>query len=252
MRSSILSLVCLVFLLGMVTSASAWLPFAEEGALEKRAETTADATSSEDASATASHESTETADKTASDKTATGTSTDSKTNTKSDSKTTATSSVSINPAAGAGIGHNVTFAWNYTSLTISPSAVDVVASCSANSATYTLTSNMTVKETGSVVWDTNATQTIPFLTATYTLFVVDSDKSLGDTAEAGHLGSQIGFNFGMYWPQKATPLNKFLCATCNGAISEAQRQGLKFAFGMAAITIATFTWFSGSFGLFAI
>lgn len=34
-------------------------------------------------------------------------------------------------------------------------------------------------------------------------------------------------------------------------MSEVQRQGLKFAFGMAAITIATFSWFSGSFGLFA-
>lgn len=192
------------------------------------AETTSDATSSEAASTTASHESSETSDtKTASDKTVTGTSTDTKTDSKTDSKTnsktTATTSISINPAAGAGgislitpaatattyykIGHNVTFAWNYTSLSVTPSAVDVVASCSANSATYTLTSNMTVKETGSVVWDTNATQTIPFLTATYTLFVVDSDKSLGDTARAGHLSSQIGFNFGMYWPQKATPLN---------------------------------------------
>lgn len=187
-------------------------------------DTTTDATSSEAPSTTASQESSETSDtKTASDTSVTGTSTDTKTDAKSNSKTTATTSISINPAAGAGgismitpavtaatyykIGHNVTFAWNYTSLIVTPSAVDVVASCSANSATYTLTSNMTVKETGSVVWDTNATQTIPFLTATYTLFVVDSDKSLGDTASAGHLSSQIGFNFGMYWPQKATPLN---------------------------------------------
>lgn len=182
-------------------------------------ETTADATTADAttdaASSTASDSESDT--KTATDETATGT------NSKTDAKTTATSSVSINPAAGAGgismitpattattyykIGHNVTFVWNYTSLTVTPSAVDVVASCSLNRATYTVTSNMSVKATGSVVWDTNATQTIPFLTATYTLFVVDSEKSLGDTASAGHLGSQIGFNFGMYWPQKPTPLD---------------------------------------------
>ena len=39
------------------------------------------------------------------------------------------------------------------------------------------------------------------------LFVVDSDKSLTDTASAGHLGSNIGYSFGMYIPQSPTPLN---------------------------------------------
>lgn len=108
------------------------------------------------------------------------------------------------------IGHNVTFVWNYTSLSVTPSAVDVVASCSLNSATYTVSSNMSVKETGSLVWDTGkfqASATVPLLTATYTLFVVDSEKSLDDTASAGHLGSNQGFSFGMYIGSKATPLN---------------------------------------------
>lgn len=247
MRSVFLNCVCVVLLLAVITSASPWLAFAEDGMLDRRAgakptllsymgriltlvDTTPEPTSSEAASNTASSEPSETSHvssetKTASDKTdaKTDSKTHSKTDSKSNSQATATSSISINPAAGAGgfsmitpaattttyykIGQNVTFAWNYTSLTITPSAVDVLASCSANSATYTLTSNMTVKETGSVVWDTNATQTIPFLTATYTLFVVDSNKTIGDVVSAGHLGSQIGFNFGMYWPQKPTPLN---------------------------------------------
>jgi hypothetical protein len=66
---------------------------------------------------------------------------------------------------------------------------------------------MTVKETGKVVWDTNATQTVPLLSATYTLFVVDSEKDLDDTASAGHLSSNIGYNFGMYLSQGYTPLN---------------------------------------------
>lgn len=70
---------------------------------------------------------------------------------------------------------------------------------------------MTVKETGKVVWDTNATQTVPLLSATYTLFVVDSEKDIDDTASAGHLSSNIGYSFGMYLSQAYTPLNgKFL------------------------------------------
>ena len=108
------------------------------------------------------------------------------------------------------VGQDVTFVWNYTSLSVTPSAVDVVATCSLNSATYTLTQNMSVDATGSVVWDTGKYQssaTIPLLTATYTLFVYDASKSLSDIASPGHLGSNIGYSFGMYIPQSYTPLN---------------------------------------------
>lgn len=108
------------------------------------------------------------------------------------------------------IGQTITFVWNYTSLSVSPTAVDVVASCSLNSVTYTVTQNMSMEATGTAIWDTGAYQanaTIPLLTATYTLFVVDSDKSLTDTASAGHLGSTVGYSFGMYIPQSPTPLN---------------------------------------------
>lgn len=108
------------------------------------------------------------------------------------------------------VGDDVTFVWNYTSLSVTPTAVNVLASCSLNSATYTLSSNMSVQQTGKVVWDTKkyqANATIPLLTATYTLYVVDVNGTMGDVAEAGHLGSQIGFNFGMYLPQSYTPLN---------------------------------------------
>jgi hypothetical protein len=180
------------------------------------------------------------------------------------------------PTAGATtyykIGDYVTFAWNYTSLLVTPSAVNVLATCTMNSATYTLTSNMTVEETGKVVWDTGkyqANATVPLLTATYTLYVVDVEKDIGDTASPGHLGSQNGYLFGMYSPQAYTPLNgmllffyvyltkhtdpniEFNCATCNGALSDIERQALKFAFGMVMITIASFTWFAGDFGVFS-
>lgn len=109
------------------------------------------------------------------------------------------------------VGQDVTFVWNYTSLTVTPSAIDVVASCSLNSATYTLTQNMSVAPTGTLIWDTGkyqSTATIPLLTATYTLFVYDASKSLGDIPQPGYLGSLIGFPFGMYIPEKYTPLNR--------------------------------------------
>lgn len=158
---------------------------------------------------------------TASDSTSTNTKTD--TSTKSKSETT-TTSISINPAAAAGgismitpassstsyyrIGQNVTFVWNYTSLSVTPSYVNVVASCSLNSETYTISSNMSVKPTGSVVWDTDASMTVPLLTATYTLYVYDASKSLGDIPSAGYLSSLIGYDFGMYINQAYTPLNR--------------------------------------------
>jgi hypothetical protein len=130
---------------------------------------------------------------------------------------------------------------------------------------------MSVKATGSVIWDTGKYQssaTIPLLTATYTLFVYDSSKEIDDTASAGHLSSQNGYSFGMYTPQSYTPLNgkfplqilnykhiltlpEFMCATCSGALSETSRQALKFTFGMAVVTFASFTWFAGSAGIFS-
>lgn len=240
--------------------------------------TTASVTSASTDTATTTGTATITDTATTTDKTTTGT----------NPKTTATTSISINPAAGAGgismitpaatattyykIGQDVTFVWNYTSLSVTPSAVNVVASCSLNSATYTLTQNMSVDPTGTMIWDTGkfqASATMKLLTATYTLFVYDASKSLEAIAQAGYLSGQIGYSFGMYIPQSYTPLNRksshqampvlsvsltsseFHCATCNGALSDIQRQGLKFAVGMAAITIASFTWFVGGLGIFS-
>ncbi|KAJ5696513.1 hypothetical protein N7536_006925 [Penicillium majusculum] len=287
MRCFILSVLCTILLLGTVSSAWPWGPYgAVLGAsLDKRADTT-DTTNAETsesttvastASKTSSGTTTGTNTDTNSD-TETGTATDSETTgtatgtkTTGKSKTTATSSISIDPAAAAGgvsmitpasssttyykIGEDVTFVWNYTSLSVTPSAVNVVASCSLNSMTYTLSSNMTVKQTGSVIWDTGKYQksaTIPLLTASYTLIVYDASKDIDDTASAGHLSSQNGgYVFGMYTPQPYTPLNQFKCATCSGALSETSRLAIKFTVGMAVITFASFTWFAGSAAVLA-
>ena len=108
------------------------------------------------------------------------------------------------------IGDWVTFAWNYTSLSVTPTAIDVLASCSANQGTYTLAVNQSVAPTGKILWDTGAyqsTATLPLLTETYTLIVYDADSSISATSQAGYLAVSDDFTFGMYSPQPYTPLS---------------------------------------------
>ncbi|KAJ6084278.1 hypothetical protein N7486_011078 [Penicillium sp. IBT 16267x] len=267
----ILSILYTFLLLGTIAAAWPWSNYGEVfggNMVDKRAASTSEQTNTV-ASQTSTETSTNTktaSDETTSSSTTTGTSKHSNT-----TSATTTSSVSINPAAAAGgismmtpdsstttyykIGQNITFVWNYTSLIVSPTAVDVVASCSLNSATYTVTKNMSMEATGTAIWDTGEyekTATIPLLTASYTLFIYDADKSLTDTATAGYLGSNIGYAFGMYFTQSPTSLSGFFCVTCNGALSDTTRQGLKFVVGMAMLTVLSFTWFAGSFGLFSL
>ncbi|PYI12011.1 hypothetical protein BO78DRAFT_357447 [Aspergillus sclerotiicarbonarius CBS 121057] len=280
MRSmSRIFVLCLFLLLGTLTTAWPWRP---HGEMLRRADTTAAESATTGAAATTESASktdsvTKAASATGTDTTVSGTGTQATTHTGTatgkTSKATSytnTSSISINPAAGAGgismltptegatsyyrIGDYVTLAWNYTSLTISPTAVNVVASCSLNSATYTISTNMTMGPTGKVIWDTRkyqANATVPLLTASYTLIVWDASKALTETASAGYLSAASGYTFGMYSSQPYTPLNGFVCATCSSAFSEIERLGLKFTMGMATITILSFTWFAGGAGIFS-
>jgi len=147
----------------------------------------------------------------------------------------------------------VTFAWNYTSLSVTPSAVDVLASCSLNSATYTIATNLSITgATQAVTWDTGAyqeTATLPLLTETYTLIIYDAAKDVSATAMAGYLGTSDDTTFGMYVPQPYTPLSDWVCATCNGAMSAMERQTLSFMIGMVGLTVLSFGWFAGVAGL---
>ncbi|KAI9820252.1 MAG: hypothetical protein M1827_005874 [Pycnora praestabilis] len=147
------------------------------------------------------------------------------------------------------VGDFVTFGWNYTSLSVTPSAVDILASCSLNDNTYTIATNVSVGPTGSVTWDTAAHQTQPFLTETYTLVIYDAAKDVTSVPQAGHLGVYDQFTFGMYIPQAYTPLNQFQCATCSAALSDMERQALGFMLGMSVITVLSFTWFVGGLGV---
>jgi hypothetical protein len=144
------------------------------------------------------------------------------------------------------IGDWVTFGWNYTSLKVSPTAVNVVASCATNNEIYTITSNMSVSETGAVLWDTApflATAT-PLLTSTYTLIVYDAAKPITAAPSSGYLAPFGQFVFGMYLGQPYQDLSGFTCATCSAANSLLDPKALRFLLGMAAITVASFTWFA--------
>lgn len=113
----------------------------------------------------------------------------------------------VTPNALAGdtfykVGDWVTFAWNYTSLSVTPSAIDVMASCTANQATYTIAVNISAKET-QVLWDTSnhPDGQAPFLTNKYTLLIYDSNLTATAAPQAGYLAPFSGFTFGMYTPQ---------------------------------------------------
>ena len=164
----------------------------------------------------------------------------------------------ITPAALAGqqyykVGDYVTFAWNYTSLSNTPSAIDVLASCSLNSATYTIAGNVSVEETQSLIWDTGASQTNtqPFPVASYNLIIHDSSQDIDAVPSAGDLGSYNQYVFGMYTGQPYVPLNEFRCATCSGAMSIHEKQAFGVLLFTSLVTVLSFTWFANGFGLFA-
>ncbi|PSK55915.1 Mitochondrial genome maintenance protein mgm101 [Elsinoe australis] len=147
------------------------------------------------------------------------------------------------------IGDFVTFAWNYTSLSVTPSAIDILASCSKNQQTYTLALNQTVgNATGAITWDTGnyqATATVPLLTETYTLIIHDAQKDVTDTPRAGYLGTYNQFTFGMYSPQPYTPLASYVCVTCSGAMTAMEKQSMSVIAIFATMAVLGATWFTG-------
>ncbi|KAI1490869.1 hypothetical protein F5X96DRAFT_516032 [Biscogniauxia mediterranea] len=145
----------------------------------------------------------------------------------------------------------ITWVWNYTSLQGSPSAIDVMISCSTVSATWTLTQNMTFEPTATFTWDSNAFQesniASPLVVEQYTLLIIDSDSSVSATAEPGYLAPYSGFQFGMYTSRPYTALGEWKCATCSAASGDLERTALGFAVTMSIITVMSFTWYVTGF-----
>ena len=158
----------------------------------------------------------------------------------------------MSPSSYYKINDQITFVWNYTSLSRDPKYVEVLATCTANNALYTIAANETFEQTQTIVWDTGkyqATGTVPLLTETYTLIVHDAQKDVSATAQAGYFGTWKSFQFGMYEPRPYTPMADYVCATCSSAMSLMEKQTLGFLFSMVGVTVLTFGWFTGAAGL---
>jgi hypothetical protein len=152
------------------------------------------------------------------------------------------------------IGDYATFVFNITSVEATPTAVNVLATCTANSQLYTIAMNQTLaNSTGAVIWDTGAYQATnvqnPLLTETYTLIIYDAAQSESALPQPGYLETFDSYIFGMYVPQVYTPLGDFQCATCSGALSDMERKALGMVFGMCVITVLSFTWFTVGLGV---
>jgi hypothetical protein len=162
----------------------------------------------------------------------------------------------VTPNALAGtqfykVGDWVTFAWNYTSLSVTPTAIDVLASCTANQATYTISVNMSATET-EVLWNTKNTPEgqAPFLTENYKLLIYDSDLSATAAPRAGYLGAFTGFTFGMYLPQEYISLKDgYTCPNCNGALSLAEKMTLGTMLLTTGTTLGSMLYFTYQFGI---
>jgi hypothetical protein len=163
----------------------------------------------------------------------------------------------VTPNALAGdqfykVGDFVTFAWNYTSLSAPPTSIDVLASCSANQATYTIAVNISAEQT-KVVWDTENTPSgqAPFLTEKYTLLIYDSSLSVTAAPRPGYFGVFNQFTFGMYTPQAYVNWTDFQCANCvkNGALSHSEKMTLKVLLFTSGTTLASLLYFAHNFGL---
>ncbi|KAJ4305246.1 hypothetical protein N0V90_000777 [Kalmusia sp. IMI 367209] len=154
------------------------------------------------------------------------------------------------------VGEWITFAWNYTSLSVTPSAVDIMASCSVNQQTYTIAVNQSVQATGKVLWDTGAYKSEhpngpDFVTETYTLLIYDAESSVSATAKPGYLTPFNQFYFGIYEPQPYVEWKDFKCANCNpnGALSAFEKSTLKVLAITSVTTIASLLYFAASFGV---
>lgn len=150
------------------------------------------------------------------------------------------------------IGDYVTFSWNYTSMLGTPTAIDVLASCSKAHQTWTLTNNMTFETSVEYVWDTSKeadSVESPLLTEEYTLIIKDSEADITDRPEPGYLAAYNRFTFGLYAAQPYTPLSDWTCAGCSGAPGILGHGALQLAVTMSLITLLSFVCFLGGIGL---
>ncbi|KHO00852.1 uncharacterized protein MAM_01630 [Metarhizium album ARSEF 1941] len=164
-----------------------------------------------------------------------------------------TPNTNLQPSGLYKISDYITWSWNYTSLLATPSAIDIIVSCSAASETWTLTSNMSFETAVYYVWDSkNQANDVqkPLGVQQYTLIVKDSDASITELPAAGSLGANAQYSFGMYTGQPYTPYADWSCSgMCSAALSASDRQAIGLAILTSVLTFLSFTWFVAGLGL---
>lgn len=184
------------------------------------------------------------------------------------SSTTSKFSTSIDPRLPAGgvdlltpeattstyikLGEQATFVWNYTSLSVTPSAINIEAYCSQNRHYYTIAANQSATET-SVVWDTsqysdNNTDDTPLINSNYQLYIYDAEEDMNAVASAGYLASFNRYQFGIYSPQPYVPMDQFQCNGCQGKAKSAAPQTdmlvVKMLMAFCLVIVASFMHFT--------
>ncbi|KAF8526594.1 hypothetical protein BU17DRAFT_82706 [Hysterangium stoloniferum] len=116
----------------------------------------------------------------------------------------------------------ITFGWNLTSLSITPTQLTVSAFCSANGNTYPVgpTDGVIAGDATQVVWDLYSYQqahpTQPLIIASYTLQIQDA-HGLTALPAPGRFAPFTGATFALYSPEPYTPLASWSCAGCSSA-----------------------------------
>lgn len=150
------------------------------------------------------------------------------------------------------LGEQATFVWNYTSLSVTPSAINIEAYCSQNRHYYTIAANQSATET-SVVWDTsqysdNNTDDTPLINSNYQLYIYDANEDMNAVASAGYLASFNRYQFGIYSPQPYVPMDQFQCNGCQGKAKSAAPQTdmlvVKMLMAFCLIIVASFMHFT--------
>lgn len=149
-------------------------------------------------------------------------------------------------------GDYITWQWNYTNVMATPTAIDVILSCSSITQSWTLTANMSWTTPATFTWDSSVQANNaqhPLVPNNYTLVVKDSQEAITAAAEAGYLAVQSAFTFGLYTPQPYTPLAEWDCTTC--IVGAANRYGTVLVpmIVTSLMTSIGFLWFINGLAL---
>ncbi|KAI5815201.1 hypothetical protein BZA77DRAFT_355597 [Pyronema omphalodes] len=137
----------------------------------------------------------------------------------------------------------VTFEWNYTSLIVTPTALNVVAVAGNND--YTIAANISAQQT-KVIWDVaayNAKATMRTPTEKYTLKIWDASKPSNAAPSPGYLAPYSGTAFGIYQPKPYVPFQSYVCISCPPSNDANTNKALAGMGIMGVITASSFVWF---------